>query len=247
MIIYIYSTQYEIGQIIQDNLEEIGATTTLFDKTEELTANINNLKTMPHLLILDYTTYNHDIFNIYSHLKEENINLPTIFYNDPCLTKTTRTKHWFSQISLFNNISPTKEEYKNIFEKLEEIVESEELSAYIKLMQKTKPLPDNLKKSKLTMELIKNEENDNIEDFKKRTNLPNNIYFLLQVIHSNKPLHLSVKDIQNIYKKSGKKISENSLKVQISRLRSEIEKDLHCKFIISNSRGLYSFVEFKYR
>lgn len=246
MTIFICSTQYDIGQIISDQLTSKENMCLLFKDTDKLSATIRTLKKFPDLLILDYTLYNHNIFNIYDYFESVNIKIPTIFYNDPIITKSSRTIHWTSQLQLLQPklIQHKEDNYNKIFIKLEELIESEELCPYIKLMQKPLDLPDNLRKIPLTLENIKNQNFDYIYDFKERSNLPNNLFYLLALLQKHRETSLSLKDIKDLYKNDNREISEQSLKVMLSELRSKIRDDRKCKFIIKNNNGVYSFIRF---
>lgn len=245
MTIYIYSTQLEIGQIISDHLTSLGNLCFFFSTTQHLTASLANLKDYPDLLILDYTTFNHDLFNVREYFNDNKMELPIIFYNDPCITKTTRPKHWLSQIKLLQNISKVEDftSYESVFNNLAELIEDKAISPYIKLMQHPLPIPDYLKKVTLNLSTIKNTFNDNLDIFIKNVNLPKNLIYLLKIFQKNQTFPLSLNEIQNIYKIDNKQITETSLKVLISKLRGEIEKDPSCQFRISNNRGLYSFLK----
>lgn len=241
MRIFIYSTQCEIGQIINDHLSSIGNTCFLFATEKQLAEGLKTLGVYPDLLILDYTMYNHELFNIRNYFKELSINIPVIFYNDPCLTSASRKNHWLSQITILYKIDKQTKlpEYQFLFKNLEELIESEELSPYIKLMQKPLSIPNILKKQSFNLTLIREKFNENINTFRENVSLPNNLYYLLSIFHKNDTRPLTLNDIRNSYKSDNKSITESSLKVLISNLRKQIEKDPSCKFRIHNKRGLY--------
>lgn len=246
MNIYVYSLQEYIGEIICDHLTEKGHLCINFKSQNDFSCTLMRMKTKPDLLVLDYTFYNHDDFDIYEDLKEKGIILPLIFYNDPCLTMSTRSRHWKSQILLNQNFNKTIkiENYEPLFQDLQELVESEELSPYITLMQKPAPLPDFLIPKKMSLNYIKNLNSDCITDFKTRSGLSNNLFYLLSILQKHKEIALSLSDIQKIYERDGKHISQNSLKVLISKLRGKIREDRQCKFIIRKVDNLYQFIRF---
>lgn len=248
MTIYIYLPQPDIGQIIFDELSAASQDNLcfLFLSPGELSKTVFNQKTLPDLLILDYVSINHDLFNLYNYAKNHDLNFPVIFYNDPCLTKSTRAKHWMSQITLLKNYKKDTDLtlYEPVFQVLQDLIESEELSPYINLMQKPKPLPNYLKRKTFTLNNIIKKNNDGIEDFKNRVNLPKNLYFLLKIFQKYKETPLSIEKIQDVYESEDKKISPQSLKVLISNLRGEIKKDKNCNFLISNEEGFYYFIKY---
>lgn len=115
MIIYIYLTQIDIGQIICDQLSSLNNLCFLFSNSDDLFDTLENQKKMPDLLILDYLLFNHDLFNVYIDLKEKDLNFPVIFYNDPCITKSTRLKHWLSVIELTDIFYKKKRRLFNLY------------------------------------------------------------------------------------------------------------------------------------
>ena len=244
MKIFIYSTQFEIGQIIYDHLTSLGNLCFLFPSTEHLSNSLSNVKDYPDLLILDYTTFNHDLFNIRNYFNDLKIEMAVIFYNDPCLTKSSRSSHWLSQIKLLQNLKiEDYSDYEALFLQLQELIEDPHIRPYIKLMEDPLPIPEVLKKKTLTLDNIKENLKDSIECFRDKVKLPNNLYYLLKIFRNNNFYPMSLQEIQKIYNDDKKQISETSLKVLISKLRGEIEKDPSCKFRISNERGLYSFLK----
>ena len=83
-------------------------------------------------------------------------------------------------------------------------------------------------------------END-IPDIK----LPGNLSFLLNIFTQNSDTPLKIEDILFFYKKEGKQMTENSLKVLISNLRKEIRNNKDCNFIISNNKGVYALTRLR--
>lgn len=251
MTVYLFSRCYEIGQILNDHLLSKGYSCFLFSNKNDLVTAVTNLKVLPDLLILDYQTFNHDFFNIYQHLYEIKMYLPIIFYNDPCMMPCTRALVWLDQLNLLKVLldkkykENEKNEYKKLFEEIEYLVELDELKPYISLMQQPKPLPDCLKKKQFTLDYIKNCNTNFIYKFKENVKLPDRLFYLLKIFQQNIDSPITLKDIQEIYRKDGKEITENSLKTLISNLRKEMLKDKTCNFLISNNKGAYSFIEIK--
>lgn len=250
MTVYLFSKSYEIGQIINEHLISNNYLSFLFPKTDDITKAIKNLKRPPDLLVLDYTIFNHDFFNIYSYLNEIKVQLPVIFFNDPCITASTRTKHWLYQLVILTYKTNGKQftdeeikEYECLFSKIEEIITLEELTPYVELMQKAKPIPESLKRQPIK-EYLTIKTSNQILEFKKRAKLPESLFFLLKILEQNMDIPLTTDDILDFYKEEGKQMTENSLKVLISRLRKEIYNDRKCKFIISSNKGAYSFIGF---
>ncbi len=247
MKIFIYSPQREISQIISDHLNACGNCCLIFITATDLIEEISNRKKQPDLLILDYLSFNHDIYNIYDYLSSINLPLPVIFFNDPCLTRSTRTSHWISQLETIMSKAIKKDfyPYKPVFQALEELVESEELSPYIPLMQKAKPLPQSYIKEEYTLQYLKEQSDDCIHTFKERNRLPENLFYLLQLLQKNKELPLGYSDIKELYKKDGKDITEKSIGVLMSKLRKYIREDNKKNFLIYKDKSRFKFIRYK--
>ncbi len=247
MRVYIHSPQVEIAEIIADHLREEKHTCYVYRDFMELFVSIINQKTPPDLLIMDYLSYNHDNYSIMETFDEKKISLPVLFYNEPFLNRSTRAKHWKSQISLLQNLSDEIDlnTYDDIFLSLQNLIESKELRPYISLLQKPLPLPPELIKNKITLKFIKENQDDCICSFKERNKLPNNLFYLLQIFQKHRKIGLTLEDIVKEYQKDGKTISPESLKVLISRLKTSIRKDSDCNFLILHEKKTYKFIVYK--
>ncbi len=214
---------------------------------ENLSALVRSMPKGPDLLIFDYLSFNHDIFNIYHYLKAINKPIPVIFYNDPCLTRSRRALHWKAILELTQEDFLRKDYsiYDKVFDNLEELIESKDFLPYISLLQPPQSVPDNLIKDKYTLQYIKENSDDCIKDFKERNKIPNNLYYLLSLLQKNKTLPMTLNNIIDLYKEDGKEISGKSLKVLISRLKGLIRADKKCNFLIYQENGSYRFVRYK--
>ena len=248
MKIFIYSHQREISQIIADHLSYKGNHCIPFFNLSDLSSIMRNLQKGPDLLILDYLTYNHEIFNIHTYFKKLNKSVPVIFYNDPCLTRSTRSLHWKALLELIQADFTDKDlaVYDDVFIKLAELIESPEFSPYVSLLQPPKEIPQSLIKERLTLQYIKDISDDCITSFKERNNLANNLFYLLSILQKNKDTFLSINRIVEYYKMDGKQMTEKSLKVLISNLKKTIRADKECAFLIYHEDGKYRFVRYKY-
>lgn len=247
MKIFIYSPQREISQIIADNLSGKTNHCIVFEKLDDLSSLIRSMAKGPDLLILDYLTYNHELFNIYAYLKKIQKQFPVIFYNDPCITRSTRAAHWKSMQEITQNSYENKDfSYLDAtFEKLEELVNSKELAPYISLLQPPASVPASMIKDKYTLQYLKDNSDDCINSFRERNKLPNNLYYLLNLLQKNKDMPLKVSDIIELYEKDEKKISAKSLKVLLSRLRNMIRQDKKSEFLIYHEKEYYRFIRYK--
>ena len=247
MKLFIYSLQREISQIISDHLSDNGHLCFVFSTMSDLSDSIRNMKVLPDLLILDYLTFNHDIFNVYDYMDNLNIKVPLIFYNDPCLLRSTRALHWKTQLELTQARYPKRDfsTYEPLLNELEALIEAKEFRPYISLLQPPQKVPASLIREKYTLQYIKENQDDCIIKFKERMNVPGNLFFLLSVLQEYKNLELSYNDIAEIYEKKGKHITKESLKVLMSKLKKIIHQDKECNFLIYHDKDRYQFVRYK--
>ncbi len=247
MKIFIYSPQREISQIISDHLSFKGNHCIPFETTEDLSSMVRNMHKGPDLLILDYLSYNHEIFSINKYLKSINRYIPVVFFNDPCLTRSTRAAHWKAVLQTtqtgihYNDFSIFDETLKT----LEELIVSEEFSPYIPLLQPPKKIPESLIKNPCTLEYMKDNSDDCITTFKERNHLPAKLFYLLTILQQNKDNPLSINQIIELYKLDGKSVSAQSLKVYFSELKKIVWKDKECRFLIHHENKTYRFVRFR--
>lgn len=252
MKIYIDSTQIEIAEILSDELKKMKHDVLNLTNTNSLFSTIQNSKPHPDLLVLDYLIFNHDIFNFASALESIKCYSPFIFYNEPCITRNSRSSHWAGLIQEKINITEektplaelfnkNKEKYLKIFLHIEKLVESKELSPYIKLMQKPKPFPNEIKKS-LFERLKEHDDYKLVYDFKTRTKLAENLFNLLLILQESRATPLNADELAQIYSEKHNFISDNSIKVLISNLRKEIRSDTKCKFFIQKTKKGYILI-----
>ena len=247
MKIFIYSPQREISQIISDHLSGKTNHCIVFEKLDDLSSLIRSMAEGPDLLILDYLSYNHELFNIYAYLKKIQKQFPVIFYNDPCITRSSRIAHWKSMLEITQNSYENKDfsYLDEVFTKLEELILSKELSPYISLLQPPAKVPDSMIKDKYTLQYLKDNSDDCITSFRERNKLPNNLFYLLSLFQKNKDYPIKLQRIIELYEEYEKKISEKSLKVLISRLKSLIRADKECGFLINQEKETYRFIRYK--
>lgn len=246
MVIFIYSPQRDISQIISDHLSEKGNICFVFTNQNEIITALKNLLKRPDLVILDYMCFNHDSFNIFQHFKEHNLLVPVLFYNDPCLTVPSRAEHWRFQIEKNQQhyIHRNLDSCQQTLNDLEQLIEAKEFKKYVSLLQPPQKLPKELIKDSFTLEYIQNNENDCIYSFKNRNNLPNNLFYLLKIFQEHKTTPITLEEIIEIYNDDKKTISETSLKVLISTLKNKIRKDKECKFFILSEKNTYRFIKY---
>jgi len=143
MVIFFITFQPEICHIIADHIPDHSCY--IFEGFDGAISVMQNMKNLPDLLVLDYTMHNHETFDINEFMDIIKRRIPKIYYNDPCIIASTRADHWDFLIKYSHgykrDIDPKI--YYDVFQRIEKVIEDPDISQYIPLMQKPKPLPKN--------------------------------------------------------------------------------------------------------
>lgn len=244
MRIYFLSSQPEICQIFQHNLQEHQCF--IFSNLEPVVDLIDNKRIFPDLIIADFICHNHDFFNVFKQMNKYSKHIPLIYYNDPVVTANNRVLHWKMSITLsdIHKENLKLKEYEKILTTISNLVESPKLKPYIKLMQEPKPLPKNL----LINELYNDYEYEEIEarlyKIKKMENMTESLFFLLTILFKLQNCPCKLDDILEEYKKAEKEMKIESLKVKLSRLNTIIKKHPELRITINKSKSGIQLVEF---
>lgn len=248
MRVYIYSPFFEISALLSEKLHNCKDKFIPFHKLDDLIDTVKNSIIPPGLIILDYLSINHDLFNCISHLTSMKSFTPFIFYNDPCLTKKDRIDHWKNVITKVKYCPKDLSYLDVILEKIQSIIESDEYKKYIPLMSLPEKLPLSMIQNMEYLSYIKENSESCIKDFQERNNLPSNLFYLLSILQNyGKEKPMTYDEIRNKYIEDNKKMSIESLKVLMSQLRSIIRKDKNCNFLISKFNKSYRFVFYKHQ
>lgn len=242
MTIIFVSPDPEITMILAHNFPQHICFT--LSNVNTLTESLDNLSTMPDLLVMDYLTFNHDIYNVYKEMGRHGVYIPLIFYNDPTLTLPTRFLHWKNILEYEK--PPTSEfkiteEYEEILLKIQELVESDELSPYIPLMQKPKPFPKDIFEKNSIKKMIKRTTEEKLNFLEKH--LSGNQFFLFNIIFNSKNDYSSLYEILCEYKNKSKVMTEKSLEVVISRLKTKLKQLENSGFYIQSQNKKYKIIE----
>lgn len=252
MNIYLCTTQPDILRFLVNQIEKHGHNCLLFTSYINLSNTLFNSKYLPDLVILDYMVENHILStNSYEKLYQNKIYLPLIYYNDPCIAKGARTAVWKNVVENFIDESfippekvgiPTIDDMEEVFKMVSRFVESDEFSQYIYLMQKPKPFPESYKTDYLYEKLIYTKNHyKTIYDFKQAVKLPENLFALLQVLYDNLEKDVSITSLKNLYQEKKANISENSLKVLISKLKAYFKAFPDFNYILEHNKNGYKF------
>lgn len=244
MMIIFLTVQPEICHIMSAKLHNHSCY--IFSQPEHFFSIIRNMKVPPDLLVLDYTLFNHDIFNIYDEMITENIQMPAIFYNEPCTSKLSRADFWEYMIQYeygFLNDFDTKE-YKPVLKVIQDVVESPDIRPFVPLMQKPKPLPKEFAANPFYEEQIRMTIESQLNKLHNSPGFSEANFALLQIFYANFNKTLTLQQIQEEYQKNNRDISIESVKVNISKLRSAMKKVKGCRLIILHNKTGYKLTEF---
>lgn len=241
MIIIFYTTQPEVCHIIAEKLSNHSCF--IFTRQDLVYSAVDNMINPPDLLVLDYLVYNHSSFNVYHFMHDNNKEIPLIFYNDPCIITSTRTLFWlhFLEMNYPDTIDFSNEEFINVLKKIEETVESNELKPYIKLMQQPKPFPEYMRRTEFYGHVIETNSPDIIYRFKDDTKMPNNLFYLLEILFEYRDRTVSLDEIRERYTKHYRKISETSLKVHLSELNTLMKNNENFDFVLIKKKDGIEF------
>lgn len=215
MIIYFYSPQKYIAKKLAEPLECENHICHTYTSVNAFVQAVENLKEMPDLLVLDYTAFNHNVFNVYRYMTEFDKLVPLIFYNDPIpKTKEERISQWEIIFSSYytNQKSLDIKNYKKIFEHIASIIESKELKPYIPLLQEPLPPPKESKENFTSDPLLQ----------KIKEALSASLYILFCVLYKNKNNYVSLKTLSKTLNDEGHNLKTASIYSGISRLREKL-------------------------
>lgn len=244
MLIFFLTTQSEICHLMCDKLTEHSCH--VFIDVERMYTSITMLRNPPDLIVVDYTLYNHEVFNLTEYMDFIHYRIPTIFYNEPCLIAGNRPDHWEHVIRLTYGYKDDQnpEEYYKAYERIAEIVEDPDIAQYIPLMQKPKMLPKNYYITKMYRDTSLKEAHKRLIDFKIRTNTPDNLFFIMELLYRSDTEPLSLEEMKDEYEKEIRPITLTSLKVQISKLRRILKDNPKENYDIVRRKAGYQLLAF---
>ena len=239
MVIFFITFQPEICHIIADHLPDHSCY--VFEGFDGAVSVMQNMKNLPDLLVLDYTLHNHEAFDINEFMDIVKRRIPKIYYNDPCIIAGTRADHWDFLIRYSHgykrDIDP--EIYYDVFERIEKVIKDPDISQYIPLMQKPKPLPKDFYVTKMYKEESMKDAYNRLISFKIRAKVPENLFFLMELLYRSQGTPLSLEELQKQHEEDSRFIKLSSLKCQISKLRRILEDNPEFKYTIIKRQNGY--------
>jgi len=218
----------------------------VFTDLDKLYSAYKNLHNPPDLFVIDYTLYNHEIFNLTDYMNDVHYRIPSIFYNDPCLIAGNRPDHWQHLIRITYGYKDTQnpEEYYEVFKQIASVVEDPDIAQYVPLMQKPKLLPENFYVTKMFKDTAIKEARHRLLDFKIKTKMPDNLFFIMELLFINEDKAISLEEIQKEYSKEIRNITIESLSVQISKLKKILKDNPQANYAIIKQKKGYRFLAF---
>ncbi len=118
MRVYIFSLPQNLqtARKIHDFLNLKGHSVKLFDSDSQFFSFVYQKEKIPDFVVYDYLFFNHNLWNIYNFMKNEDCLVPLIFFNDPALHSES-TEFFFK-----NMLNLIHAENKIDWEKYEQIV-----------------------------------------------------------------------------------------------------------------------------
>ncbi len=244
MLIFFLTDQSEICHIISDRLSEHSCH--VFTDINKIYDAILNLHNPPDLLVVDYSMFNHEVFNLNEYMDQVHYSIPLIYYNDPCLIAGNRPDHWKQLTLIENNFLELKnsEEYYDIFKKIAEVVEDPDISQFIPLMQKPKLLPENFYVTKMYKDTVLKDARRRLMEFKSKTNMPDNLFFLMELLYINQDKSVTAESLRDEYSERIRPITLQSVVVQISKLKRIIKDFPEANYTIIKRKNGYQLIAF---
>lgn len=252
MNVYLCTTQPDIFRFLANRIEKLGHSCVIFSDYTNLKNTLVRSQYLPDLVLVDYMVENHILTsNPYEKLDETKTYLPLIYYNDPCIAKGARVSVWKDIIQNFCNkeyipegkFVPDDNIIEEVLKTVSDFVESEQFSPYIHLMTPPPPFPEVFSTDFLYEKITYNKNHyKSIKDFKIKTKLPDNLFILLQIFYDRKNENISLQELKEYYQERKGSITEDSLKVQISKIKSYIKKNPEYNYKIEHSPKGYLFL-----
>ena len=172
---------------------------------------------------MDYTMFQHDMLNIFRYMREQNVIVPLIFYNDPYPSDGDRVTYWLFQLARHFPELQIPVETRELLYAIQSAVESPDIKPYIPLIQT--PLPfgeaDICSQTPKTPVLP---YNINIYEIRKKTKMPPTIFNLFTKLVSRYNTSITNNELKSFMLMHDRIASEKSVGVYISRLRGYLRK-----------------------
>ena len=232
MTFYFYTKHRKACKKITKALEENGHTCNTYINSDEFYKSILKIKTCPDLLLIDYLTYDHSIFNIYRYMHDIGCSIPLLFYNSPFPKDAdSRLKHWIMALNLhYGHIGSL--DIDSLFPPLKTIAETVETHG-------TKP-HISLDRISRTAGFSKDEKDRTRQEallavYKKQ--LSASIFSVFEILFTNEGRAVSIPELQILLQKRGVHTKQGTIYSHISRLRTYLTKEISEMYILKVKNG----------
>ena len=168
------------------------------------------------LLVCDFKALQMSIFNVYDFLQERSVILPIVFYNDPFPSREDRVAYWLMQNERLYD-GESLRSLIPVLEKLNQIIESDDVHPYVSLLQPPLPTPGS------EAEAAGGHRALDLRLFRKRNRLQPGLFKLFKIFYENQQQELSLKELSK--RMWGTSSKGNTVYSYISRLRKCIKND----------------------
>ena len=219
MTFYFYTTHRKACKKIAKALEENGHTCKIYTDADEFYQSILKIKTYPDLLLIDYLTYDHIIFNIYRYMHDIGCSIPLLFYNSPFPQNAdSRLKHWIMTLNLYyGHIAIDIDSLVTPLKTIAETVEALGAKPHIPLARiSSADASSKNKKTTAQYEAL-------LAVYKKK--LPASIFSVFEILFSYGSRAVSISDLQLLLRERGICAKEGTIYSNISRLRTYLDKE----------------------
>ncbi len=224
MRVYIFSLPQNLkfAKKIKTKLEANGYETKLFNSDSYFFCSILEKSLIPDFIIYDYFFYNHHLFNIYKFLKNLNLYIPVIFFNEQ--TSYTEPTNIFWK-ALLKNIYPT---------------EKIKLEKYDKIINLTCKVID---EEKIAKQNNLQNNNEQITGEKVQNNLKGSPLILFNLLYKNLGKNVEIGELKNVISKKSEPCKENTIYCLISKIRKSMKNINAFDFEIIKNQNSYKMIQ----
>ena len=225
MIIFFHSKQRIVCRKIADILEKQEHICSIYTVLSQFYGAVSNMSKKPDLLVLDYTAFNHDVFNVYRFMQERKCQIPLIFYNDPIPSPSERVFHWLTalKVNYTEQASFDPCEYKQVLQTISNAVDSDFLHPYISLLQLPLPFPDSGDRLELLEKKIRpNGPERDLLKIRKQLSLSDSLFEILKMFYEHRGITVTMEFIEDYFNRKDLEHCRSTLYSYISRLRTLI-------------------------
>ncbi|HAO29871.1 MAG TPA: hypothetical protein DCQ43_00835 [Treponema sp.] len=134
MVLLFLTRQKSVCDFMADRLKTCGHIATVCTTEKTFFQTLSSCKKSVHVLLIDFSFFDHHSFNIFAYLKEHSFNQNVIFYNHPFPQEDERIDFWCKQNASHN------EDFVLLCKQINQIISSPELLPCISLINPPRDL-----------------------------------------------------------------------------------------------------------